>query len=179
MEASRRPGCTATGNGLSLFAETSPPRTLSAYFFGKSEEERGYDHRLRLERAACDNRRPGAPRRARALAGRRLHQRCYIGSGCGDGARMAGYRRRVVFRDDYLGGLRQLTRQGDSSVLIKELRYGHDYTAGSTSQASLAPPRCSTRPTPSTSQAAANDSDCRMHRTRARPTKCAACESYL
>jgi hypothetical protein len=35
----------------------------------------------------------------------------------------------TVFRDDYLGGLRQLTRQGDSSVLIKALRYGHDYTA--------------------------------------------------
>jgi hypothetical protein len=35
----------------------------------------------------------------------------------------------TVFRDDYLGGLRQLTRQGDSSVLIKAMRYGHDYTA--------------------------------------------------
>jgi hypothetical protein len=35
----------------------------------------------------------------------------------------------TVFRDDYLGGLRQLTRRGDSSVLIKTLRYGHDYTA--------------------------------------------------
>jgi hypothetical protein len=35
----------------------------------------------------------------------------------------------TVFRDDYLGGLRQLTRQGDASVLIKALRYGHDYTA--------------------------------------------------
>jgi len=35
----------------------------------------------------------------------------------------------TVFRDDYLGGLRQLTRQGDPSVLIKALRYGHDYTA--------------------------------------------------
>jgi hypothetical protein len=35
----------------------------------------------------------------------------------------------TVFRDDYLGGLRQLTRRGDSSVLIKALRYGHDYTA--------------------------------------------------
>jgi hypothetical protein len=33
-----------------------------------------------------------------------------------------------VFRD-YLGGLRLLTRQGDPSVLIKALRYGHDYTA--------------------------------------------------
>ena len=27
------------------------------------------------------------------------------------------------------GGPRQLTRQGDSSVLIKALRYGHDYTS--------------------------------------------------
>jgi hypothetical protein len=35
----------------------------------------------------------------------------------------------TVFRDDYLGGPRQLTRQGDPSVLIKTLRYGHDYTA--------------------------------------------------
>jgi hypothetical protein len=35
----------------------------------------------------------------------------------------------TVFRDDYLGGLRQLTRHGDSSVLIKVMRYGHDYTA--------------------------------------------------
>jgi hypothetical protein len=35
----------------------------------------------------------------------------------------------TVFRDDYLGGLRQLTRHGDASVLIKTLRYGHDYTA--------------------------------------------------
>jgi hypothetical protein len=35
----------------------------------------------------------------------------------------------TVYRDDYLGGLRQLTRQGDPSVLIKALRYGHDYTA--------------------------------------------------
>lgn len=34
-----------------------------------------------------------------------------------------------VFRDDYLGGLRLLTRQGDPSVLIKALRYAHDYTA--------------------------------------------------
>ena len=32
----------------------------------------------------------------------------------------------TVFRDDYLGGLRQLTRRGDSSVLIKALRYGHN-----------------------------------------------------
>lgn len=35
----------------------------------------------------------------------------------------------TVFRDDYLGGLRRLTRQDDPSVLIKALRYGHDYTA--------------------------------------------------
>jgi hypothetical protein len=35
----------------------------------------------------------------------------------------------TVFRDDYLGGLRQMTRRGDSGVLIKTLRYGHDYTA--------------------------------------------------
>ena len=35
----------------------------------------------------------------------------------------------TVFRDDYLGGLRLLTRRGDPSVLIKALRYGHDYTA--------------------------------------------------
>jgi fido (protein-threonine AMPylation protein) len=35
----------------------------------------------------------------------------------------------TVFRDDYLGGLRRLTREGDTSVLIKSQRYGHDYTA--------------------------------------------------
>ncbi len=35
----------------------------------------------------------------------------------------------TVYRDDYLGGLRRLTRQDDPSVLIKALRYGHDYTA--------------------------------------------------
>lgn len=35
----------------------------------------------------------------------------------------------TVFREDYLGGLRRLTRQGDASVLIKALRYGHDYTS--------------------------------------------------
>jgi hypothetical protein len=35
----------------------------------------------------------------------------------------------TVFRDDYLGGLRRLTRHSDASVLIKTLRYGHDYTA--------------------------------------------------
>jgi hypothetical protein len=35
----------------------------------------------------------------------------------------------TVFRDDYLGGLRQLTRQSDPTVMIKALRYAHDYTA--------------------------------------------------
>jgi hypothetical protein len=35
----------------------------------------------------------------------------------------------TVFRDDYLGGLRQMTRYGDPSVLIKVMRYAHDYTA--------------------------------------------------
>jgi len=35
----------------------------------------------------------------------------------------------IVFRDDYLGGLRQLTRYDDPSVLIKALRFAHDYTA--------------------------------------------------
>ncbi len=35
----------------------------------------------------------------------------------------------TVFRDDYLGGLRRMTRQDDPSVLIKALRYAHDYTA--------------------------------------------------
>jgi hypothetical protein len=35
----------------------------------------------------------------------------------------------TVFRDDYLGGLRQMTRHGDPRVLIKALRYAHDYTA--------------------------------------------------
>lgn len=36
----------------------------------------------------------------------------------------------IVYRDDYLGGLRQLTRYDDPSILIKALRYAHDYTAG-------------------------------------------------
>lgn len=36
----------------------------------------------------------------------------------------------TVFRDDYLGGLRQMTRRSDPSVLIKSLRYGHDLRAG-------------------------------------------------
>ncbi len=35
----------------------------------------------------------------------------------------------TVFRDDYLGVRRRLTRQGDASVLIKALCYWHDYTA--------------------------------------------------
>ena len=46
---------------------------------------------------------------------------------------IAGMQSRIiiptVFRDDYLGGLRRMTRQDDPSVLIKSLRYGHDYTA--------------------------------------------------
>jgi hypothetical protein len=46
---------------------------------------------------------------------------------------VAGMQSRIivptVFRDDYLGGLRRMTRQDDSSVLIKVLRYAHDYTA--------------------------------------------------
>src|SRR6266852_323204 len=35
----------------------------------------------------------------------------------------------TVFREDYLGGLRKMTRRSDPSALIKSLRYGHDYTA--------------------------------------------------
>lgn len=35
----------------------------------------------------------------------------------------------TVFRDDYIGGLRRMTRQDDPSVLIKTLRFGQDYTA--------------------------------------------------
>jgi fido (protein-threonine AMPylation protein) len=35
----------------------------------------------------------------------------------------------IVFRDDYLGALRQLTRYDDPSVLIKALRFAHDYTS--------------------------------------------------
>lgn len=35
----------------------------------------------------------------------------------------------TVFRDDYLGSLRRLSRQDDPSVLIKALRYAHDYTS--------------------------------------------------
>jgi len=46
---------------------------------------------------------------------------------------VAGMQSRIiiptVFRDDYLGGLRRMTRQDDASVLIKALRFGHDYTA--------------------------------------------------
>lgn len=35
----------------------------------------------------------------------------------------------TVFRDDYLDGLRMLTRQDEPRVLIKAMRYVHDYTA--------------------------------------------------
>jgi hypothetical protein len=46
---------------------------------------------------------------------------------------VAGMQSRIiiptVFRDDYLGGLRRMTRQDDPGVLIKALRFGHDYTA--------------------------------------------------
>ncbi len=35
----------------------------------------------------------------------------------------------TVYREDYLGALRRLTRQDDPSVLIKALRYAQDYTA--------------------------------------------------
>jgi Fic/DOC family len=46
---------------------------------------------------------------------------------------VAGMRSRIivptVFRDDYLGGRRRMTRQHDPSVLIKALRYGHDSTS--------------------------------------------------
>ena len=35
----------------------------------------------------------------------------------------------TVYRDDYVGGLRRLTRHDDASVLIKGLRYGQDYTS--------------------------------------------------
>jgi hypothetical protein len=35
----------------------------------------------------------------------------------------------TVYREDYLGALRRLTRQNDPSVLIKALRFAHDYTA--------------------------------------------------
>jgi hypothetical protein len=35
----------------------------------------------------------------------------------------------TVFRDDYVGALRRLTRDADASVLIKALRYAHDYTS--------------------------------------------------
>jgi len=45
----------------------------------------------------------------------------------------------TVFRDDYLGGLRLLSRRDDPSVLIKALRFAHDYTSqlpfGSTEEA--------------------------------------------
>ena len=46
---------------------------------------------------------------------------------------VAGLQSRIiiptVFRDDYLGGLRRMTRQDDPTVLIKTLRFGQDYTA--------------------------------------------------
>ncbi len=35
----------------------------------------------------------------------------------------------TVFRSDYLGALRRLTRDDDPTVLIKALRFAHDYTA--------------------------------------------------
>jgi hypothetical protein len=35
----------------------------------------------------------------------------------------------TVYRDDYLGALRRLTRNDDPSILIKALRFAHDYTA--------------------------------------------------
>ncbi len=34
-----------------------------------------------------------------------------------------------VFRQDYLDGLRLLSRQDDSTVFIKAMRYAHDFTA--------------------------------------------------
>jgi hypothetical protein len=46
---------------------------------------------------------------------------------------VAGMQSRIivptVFRDDYLGGLRRMARQHDPSVLIKAMRYGHDFTS--------------------------------------------------
>ena len=71
----------------------------------------------------------------------------------------------TVFRDDYLDGLRQLTRRGDASVLVKALRYGHDYTAPIDFTTPTAPPSSSARPTPSTNQEAANDSAYRQPRS--------------
>jgi hypothetical protein len=35
----------------------------------------------------------------------------------------------TVFRDDYVGALRRLTRDADASLLIKALRYAHDDTS--------------------------------------------------
>ncbi len=35
----------------------------------------------------------------------------------------------TVFRDDYVGALRRLSQQADASVLIKALRYSHDFTS--------------------------------------------------
>jgi hypothetical protein len=46
---------------------------------------------------------------------------------------VAGMQSRIivptVYRDDYLGGLRRMTRQDDPSVVIKAIRFVHDYTA--------------------------------------------------
>lgn len=46
---------------------------------------------------------------------------------------VAGHQARIiiptVYRDDYLGALRRLSRQDDPSILLKALRYAHDYTA--------------------------------------------------
>ncbi len=46
---------------------------------------------------------------------------------------VAGLQSRIiiptVFRDDYLGGLRRMTRQDDPTVLVKALRFAQDYTA--------------------------------------------------
>jgi hypothetical protein len=64
--------------------------------------------------------------------------------------------------------LRRLSRQGDASVLIKALRYWHDTQPGSTSLASTALPKSSTRPTHSTIQAAATAPD--AERVNQRPT---------
>lgn len=35
----------------------------------------------------------------------------------------------TVFRQDYLDGLRMLTRQDDATVFIKAMRYAHDFSA--------------------------------------------------
>lgn len=45
----------------------------------------------------------------------------------------AGQQKRLiiptVFRNDYLDGLRMLSRQDEPRVLIKAMRYAHDFTA--------------------------------------------------